>query len=227
VGAADALGDPPAVLPAGNTWDWRPGDASFWRAYHRDDHTPYAAFRRTHGPIARFDHHVSDPPGPDPDERSVIYLARNLETALAEAFRNREIGAVCPRWRIAQLKTDASVKAQDIAGGGAMKIGALPELSTGAVSRAKSQRWARAIHATGRVRGILYAGAHDLGEALVLWETAPALILVTDDGVDQDFAIIRPGIWGRCRRDLHDAVGMHLRKVASSECEKCLELGLA
>jgi hypothetical protein len=108
-----------------------------------------------------------------------------------------------------------------------MKIGALPELSTGSVDRAASQRWARAIHATDRVSGILYAGAHDLREAIVLWETAPALVVVEDGGLPQDFPIVQRGVWGPARRELKNAVGMHLRKIPGNECEKCLERGLA
>jgi RES domain len=119
------------------------------------------------------------------------------------------------------------VTLQDITGGGAMKIDALPTLSTGDVDRKISQAWARAIHATNRVQGILYQGAHDLGEAFVLWETAPALVVVEDSGVAQDFPIIQPGVWGRARRSVHQSVGLHLRKIPSTECEKCVERGLA
>jgi hypothetical protein len=224
---ADQIGDPPSPLPEGETWDWTPGGAALWRAYHNDPWTPSATFRRTYGPVARFDHHLCDPPAEDPSGRSVIYLARFRATALVESFRNREIGMVCPRWRIAQIRAEATVTLQDITEGRAMKIGALPELSTGSIDRATSQRWARAIHATGRVSGIIYAGAHDLGGAIVLWETAPSLVVVEDAGVAQDFPLVRPGVWGRARSELHKAVGMHLRKIPSNECEKCLKLGLA
>src|SRR5205823_3294950 len=102
----------------------------------------------------RFDHHLCDPPAEDPSGRNVVYLAGRMETALVEALRSASIANVCPRWRIAQVRATGSVHLQDITRGGAMKIRALPALSTAAIPRKQSQAWARAIYSTGRVQGI-------------------------------------------------------------------------
>ena len=227
-----ALGDPSLPIPEGTTWTFAPAGAAWYRIYHEDRFTPTAIFRRTYGPLHRFDHHLPHISAPDidPEGRSVIYIAAAIRTAALEVYGDEPRYEVCPRWRIAQVRPTASVELQDISAesdGGAVAIGALPELGAGSsVPREKSQLWARELYATGRVGGIRYGGAHDLAQCVVIWDNGPDLEVVHDGGVAQDFKIRAPAIWSRVIGE-YGPTGRYLDKIKSADCPLCRKAGLA
>lgn len=149
------------------------------RVYHehpdRDGCAP-----RTFGPLARFDPHVRDRhqrPREDPNGRGVLYLARDLETALAEAYPDQwpEV-RVCPNARATWLAPSAPTRLLDLTGNGAMRIGAVGTVAWGHEPRRRTQRWGRRIYEQfPTLDGIVYNGAHQGGESIALWDRAPAL----------------------------------------------------
>jgi hypothetical protein len=223
-----ALGDPPDPMPEGLTCQWGPGGRAFWRVYHRDPFTPDATHRRSFGPLHRFDHHTADIKHPAEDEsgRTVSYVAERLTTATAEVFDGPGVALVCPSYRGALVRLEATATFQDLRGEGAMTIGALPGLATGAINREHSQRWARAIYARCRVAGIVYPGAHDFGLCAVLWERAGPLGVVADAGIPQDFSLRDPVLWARLQVGL-PRLNIALREVEPSSCALCVSAGIA
>jgi hypothetical protein len=60
-----------------------------------------------------------------------------------------------------------------------MRVGALPGLGSGPLTRTETQLWARAIYEDlPGVVGVRYTGAHDETPCLCLWERAPELAVV-------------------------------------------------
>ena len=149
------------------------------RVYHEHPHQDGLA-PRTFGPLHRFDPHVRDQrrrPREDPQGRGVVYLAHDLATALAEAYSGQwpEVG-VCPHARAGWVRPAAAIRLLDLTGDGALAIGAVGTIATGDEPRRRTQRWARRIYEQyAHLDGIRYHAAHQGGEAVVLWERAPAL----------------------------------------------------
>jgi hypothetical protein len=216
------LADPPAVLPADpDEWVWRPG-VPFVRIYHEH---PYrdGLGARTFGPLHRFDPHVRDrrqQPREDPQGRGVLYLARDLATALAEAFSGQspEV-SVCPHARAGWVEPIAGIRLLDLTGNGAMAIGAVGTVATGAEPRRRTQRWARRIYEQyAHLDGIRYRGAHQGGESLVLWDRAPTLHRPA--GGDRRLWAVWP----------HVAVALaaqrrYPRRLAAAACATCRKAG--
>jgi hypothetical protein len=173
------LTDPPAVLPADPAeWVWRAGVA-FVRIYHEHPRQD-GLHARTFGPLHRFDPHVRDrrqQPREDPQGRGVLYLAGDLGTALAEAFSGQAPDvSICSRTRAGWVTPTADLRLLELADDGAMAIGAVGTIATGAEPRRRTQRWARRIYEQyPHLDGIHYRGAHQGGESIALWERAPAL----------------------------------------------------
>lgn len=214
------LAAPRRPLRGGRAWTWRPGDPWF-RLYHRDDRTPDALAPRRYGPLLRFDPHTPPPDAPAdcPAGRTAIYLARALRTAGAEVFGDLREAALCPSYRAALVRPSEATVVQNVRRAGSMAIGALPALSTADLPRAETQAWARAIYedrpAHRAVAGIRYTGAHDEGDALVLWDTAPPLALVQDVPL-RDPAVLRRFLVAMS----HLEVAVSL--IDSAECRRCL-----
>jgi RES domain-containing protein len=173
------LGNPPATLPADPpAWTWSRA-VPLVRIYHeRLDQDGFAP--RTFGPLARFDPHVRDRrqrPREDPDGRGVSYLARELGTALAEAYPDqRPQVAICRHARAVWVLPSSAVALLDLTGEGAMAIGAVGTLAWGDEPRRLTQRWARRIYEQYTdLDGIRYRAAHQGGESVALWERAPAV----------------------------------------------------
>ena len=102
---------------------------------------------------------------------------------------------------------------------GAMRIGALPMLGTGAVPRALSQEWARAIYEDyPDHHGVLYQGAHDSGDCVALWDRAPALR--TADTYTPDVALQSPPVWQRLTVFLV-GIGAGTRQIPHENCARC------
>jgi len=230
------LGPPDRPLVGGKWKVWDPGNGAMWRIYHRDPRTPHALHRRTFGPISRFDPHRATSSGDrqeDPESRAATYLGADIATAGAEVFWDDSPGPdiparVCPRHWAAQLRTTAPIRLLDlVAENGFDEIGALPELATGASdAREVTQEWGVAIYEDLEAPGIWYPGAHQLGDCLVLFDTAPPLQFVFDGGLPRDRAIQSPGMWRRFKSAYTRGHRRRVEPISSDECHRCQELGL-
>lgn len=217
----------PSPLSDGAKWKWLPRASAYARIYHRDYFTPAATHRRTYGPLARFDHHTPPATAPAlcPEGRSVTYIAESIRAAASEVFGDTEVFEVCPNWRLAWLKTSATVAVQDLVGAGAMALGTRPSLGSGAeVPREVSQEQARRIYCEHPyLAGIRYTGSHDEGRCLALWDRAPDLVIVEDGGVACDMSIAEDDeTWAEVIED-YAPTGCTLERIRESECGYCRE----
>ena len=180
---------------------------------------------RTFGPLARFDPHVRDShqrPRTDPQGRSVLYLAANLATALAENYPGQwpEV-SICPHTRAGWVRPPTPITLLDLTGEGALAIGAPGTLQWGDEPRRRTQRWGRRIYEQYHsLEGIRYQAAHQSGESVVLWERAPALHRLP--GGDRR-------LWAVWSRVVTALAGQHRTplRIAATDCERCREAGLA
>ena len=194
------------------------------RVYHehpsRDGLAP-----RTYGPLARFDPHVRDRhqrPREDPNSRGVLYLARDLETGLAEAFPDQwpEV-RICPYAAASWLRPSVPIRLLDLTGNGAMAIGAVGTVAWGNEPRRRTQRWGRRIYEQyPTLDGIFYNGAHQGGESVALWDRAPALEL-QPGGVSKLWAVWPHVVIALSRQ------GRYPRRTAAARCNACKQAGYA
>lgn len=194
------------------------------RVYHeRPGHDGMAP--RTFGPLARFDPHVRDAhqrPREDTQGRGVLYLAANLATALAESYPEQwpEV-SICPHARATWVCPPVPLALLDLAGEGALAIGAPGVLQWGDEPRRRTQRWGRRIYEQyGHLDGIRYQAAHQGGECAVLWERAPTLQRLP--GGDRR-------LWAVWSRVVTALAGQRRtpRRIEAAECRRCLEAGLS
>jgi len=159
-----------------------------------------------------------------PDGRSILYVAKNLTTAIGEVFGDYSEAQVCPQFRVAIVRPRAPVAVLDLRGqGAAMRVGALPSLATGVYSRQRTQGWARAIYEDQpvrgrRVNGIYYNAVHSNGPALALWNTDDDVEVVTHKGLSQDFALADTVMWPRIAVK---SAELGLRASLVTRCTKC------
>ena len=192
------------------------------RVYHqhprRDGLAP-----RTYGPTARFDPHVRDrrsQPREDPEGRGVLYLGRDLDTGLAEAYSGQwpQVN-ICPHARAAWMDPTEPVELVDLTGNGAIKIGALGTLAAGDEPRRRTQRWGRRIYEQyTHLDGIWYQAAHQGGESVALWERAPAL--ESAPGGDRSLWAIWPHVIVALAPQ-----GRQPRRINPTVCDDCRKAG--
>lgn len=202
-------------LSSGTTWTWSPNDESWVRIFHRDFITPTATYRREYGPLRRFDHHFPGEDGSPSDnaERSIIYLAKTVQTAAAEAFADVSPHPVCPRWHLAHIQPTASIEVQDISGLGAMALGTRPWMGSGPIPPEDSQIWARGLYDERRnLGGIRYTGSNEGGPCLAIWDRAPELEVVKDGGVRCETALVDPEAW-EALNSVYKEAGQSLEKI--------------
>jgi hypothetical protein len=216
----------------GRVWTWEPrtlGQGWEWcRIYHRDSYSPTGATHRTFGPKARLDPHTASvPPAECPEGRSVLYVARDLMTAVGEVFGDTPSDAgVCPNMRIALIEPTKPITLLDLVSPGtAMAIGAYPSLLTGAYPYAQTQEWARAIYedqpARKHVTGIQYTAAHAGADSLALWDTDNDVqVVVSPAGAMQDFALRERAMWSRVLTAGND-LSITLTPLAPDDCDRC------
>jgi hypothetical protein len=226
------LAEPQRPLSGGRIWSWRWPDTlpkagwGWCRVYHVSPHTPDGVTHRAFGPLARLDHHTppSTSPAICPDGRTILYVAGNLATAIGEVFGDVGEAAVCPGYRVALIRPRSTVIVLDLRSeGAAMRIGALPSLATGAYSRARTQRWARAVYedqpARRPVSGVYYHAAHSNGRSLALWNTDEDVDVVTAaSGEAQDLALADGRMW---RRVVVSAAELGMAATRISRCSRC------
>ena len=216
-----SLPDPVRPLRGGLTWAWRPSDP-WLRVYHRDDRTPHADARRAFGPQHRMDHHTppASAPAVCPAGRSIIYLARTLRTCGVEIFGDAQEAVLCSHWSVAALEPPRPIVVQDLRDNGAMLIGALPALGSGAEPRVATQAWARAIYedrpGSPEILGVRYSGAHDEGPCLALWEGTLPLTVV------EEHPLRFAPIFQRFLIAMSE-VGVAVTVAPNTECARCRE----
>lgn len=221
------LRSPQRPLPDPGTrydWQWEPGHRVV-RVYHRHPDRPPLE-PRTYGPFNRFDPHIPTPSGEaceQPDGRGVNYFADDLACALAEAFPDQpDEVQMCPNVYSVVVEPTSPERLLDLTGDGAMFIGAVATLASGAEPRALTQEWARAIYEDlPGFSGIRYRAAHQGGEAIAIWDRAGALLPHGPAGGDQLIGLaMLPWVLDaleRQRRNLHI--------VTASDCERCIKAG--
>lgn len=199
------------------------------RIYHDHPHRPPVR-ARTFGPLNRFDPHVRDRrqrARQQVDGRGVNYVAVDLACALAEAFPEQwpEV-AICPGRRAVLVAPAGPVPLLDLAGDGALKIGAVGTLGSGNESRRLTQRWGRAIYEDlPSLAGIRYRGAHQGGLAIAIWERAG--LLRTELGTPGDgYALADPPLRDRVTVALA-AQGRYTHVIRTKDCRLCEESAAA
>jgi RES domain-containing protein len=195
------------------------------RVYHAHP-TRSGREHRTYGPLNRFDQHVRNRhqrPKVQLDGRGVIYLAENLDCALAEAFQDQgKVVGVCPNMRAVAMAPQTPAKLLDITGNGVMKIGAVASLAGGNEPRRLTQRWGRAIYEDLlNLAGILYRGAHQSGRCVVAWERTGALAFDRNE----DRSLVSRVLWERVEFELAEQ-GRSALQIKAGECKTCQDAGL-
>ncbi len=124
-----------------------------WRIYFRGGAHPsqWNQFRSFGPTDARFDHHIGKG-----GTQSVLYLAKNPITCIAEVFqKTRTIHCGKSNPALVGFKLQSSLKLLDLTGAFTTRIGASMGLPTG--SRATSRNWARGLYAAyPKAQGIAY-----------------------------------------------------------------------
>ena len=132
---------------------------------------------RSYGPISRFDHHGSYKNKIDLD-RSVIYTGRTLSCCLVEIFGDGGI-IVIEQQQVAFLTLTNNIKLLDIRGSGAMGAGTVAAISS-ITQRDISQAWGRYFYEHpelyDEIEGLIFSGAHNGEDAIVLYERAKVKI---------------------------------------------------
>ena len=128
---------------------------------------------RNYGPISRFDHHGSYKNKIDPN-RSVIYTGRTLSCCLVEIFGDGGIIAI-EQQQVAFLTLTNNIKLLDIRGSGAMGAGTVAAISS-ITQRDISQAWGKYFYEHpelyDEIEGLIFSGAHNGEDAIVLYERA-------------------------------------------------------
>jgi hypothetical protein len=139
----------------------------------------------------------------DPDGRAVLYLAVDLATSACEVFGEAGVAALCPHWRITQVRPVRDIVTYDLTTpGAALAIGALPALAAGNEHHGLTQQWTRAIYedqpAATKVDGLRYRTAYNDDHALALWDCDNAITVAHDrTGQPLDLPLTHPRIHPR------------------------------
>jgi len=151
------------------------------RIYDPTSHGATATSFREFGPLNRFDHQCPAVGGvPHVDAgRGVLYAGLTLSCCVAEVFGDR--GTIDPGTNnVAELIVTRALVLLDLRGNGAMRAGTVAALAKTA-DRPVSQAWARYFYENpveyGVVDGIVWLGAHNDEECLLLYERAHRAIV--------------------------------------------------
>jgi RES domain len=128
---------------------------------------------RDYGPISRFDHHREYPNKIDPD-RGVFYAGRTLSCCIVEIFGTGGVVKL-RRQQVAFITFKNTLKLLDLRGSAAMAAGTVAALSS-ITERDISQAWGKYFYENpqlyGMVDGLIFSGAHNGEDAIVLYERA-------------------------------------------------------
>jgi hypothetical protein len=220
---AKSLERPERPLAGGRYWDWKP-ETEFVRLYHRSSRCPDGGYKRTFGPLHRFDPHTPEPPAEDPEGRSVAYLAGRVGTAGLEVYAYTGEALICPVLHLAIGSVATKARLQSLVGTHAVSLGAYHYLGTSDLPRRTTQEWARAIyedHPAGKtVSGVVYRAAHDGGRTVAIWDTAPDLVMHTDEAFFDAMPLLLKFQTAMSYRRVT------VRLVPQTSCPECLKCGL-
>jgi hypothetical protein len=129
--------------------------------------------------------------------------------------------AICPHARAGWARPRAPLELLDLTGAGALAIGAVGTLAWGDEPRALTQRWARRIYDQyEQLDGIWYRAAGEGGDAVALWDRAPAL----DRPAGSDRRLW--AVWRYVQVALAPQ-GRRPRRIAAADCRTCRRHGYA
>ena len=132
---------------------------------------------RNYGSISRFDHHRDRLDKLDP-ERSVLYAGLTLSCCLVEIFGDGGIVNI-KQQQLAFITLKEKLKLLDLRGSAAMAAGTVSAISS-ITERDISQAWGRYFYENhqlyGEIDGLIFAGAHNGEDAVVLYERAKSKI---------------------------------------------------
>lgn len=156
---------------------------------------------RAFGPLRRFDHHEGIPRGRGRQAalslaRRVYYAAPTLSCCIAEVFG--DLGLIEPgEWHVALPLLTRPLRLLDLRGAGALRAGSVTAL-TQMPDHRLGQAWSRHFYgdgAYGLPDGLLYAGAHNGEDAVLLYERAEAaLSCAPGDVLRLDAPALRPAL---------------------------------
>jgi len=133
-------------------------------------------FRRSGGPLHRFDHHLN----PGDESRGIHYSAQTLEGCLVEVFGDDGLISTRGR-RLGSLLLRRSLKLLDLRGQGAWQAGANAAICSSS-SPADTQAWARHFYESyADLDGLVYSNAHNGAVAYALFERADGALTVEND----------------------------------------------
>jgi hypothetical protein len=165
---------PPAKAPKPVYRKFSPG-ALFFRVINTKSKYPHTLFR-FHGPFERFDHHreenLSDP------VRAVCYCASSLSACIAETCGSSRF--IHGNLDIINIEVTEELRLLDICGPNAMKAGTVSALSS-TPDHEMSRKWASYFYLDtsifGEIDGLVYFGAHNALECVVLWDRAISKVI--------------------------------------------------
>ena len=192
---------PPPLRPPAPLFQDLPVGTSLVRLFLTVPHGVGPLTFRAFGPLRRFDHHEGIPRGRGRQAalsptRRVYYAAPTLSCCIAEVFG--DTGLVEPgEWHVALPLLTRPLRLLDLRGAGALRAGSVAAL-TQMPDHRLGQAWSRHFYddtAYGLPDGLLYAGAHNGEEAILLYERAEAaLSCAPGDVLRLDAPALRPAL---------------------------------
>ncbi|WP_235214972.1 RES domain-containing protein [Rhodococcus opacus] len=143
------------------------------------------------------------PTGDGPGRARGAVPGRGPRHQCLRVFGEAGVAALCPHWRITQVRPVRDIVTYDLTTPGALlAIGALPALAAGNEHRGLTQQWARAIYedqpSATKVDGIHYRTAYNDDHALALWDCDNAITVAHDrTGQLLDLPLTHPRIHPR------------------------------
>ena len=130
---------------------------------------------RNYGPLSRFDHQREVPNKID-SERSVIYAAPTFSCCLVEVFGDGGV-VTLGKQQVAFITLTKTIKLLDLRGSAAMAAGTVAAISA-ITQRDISQAWGKYFYENPQlyqeIEGLLFSGAHNAEDAIMLYERAEA-----------------------------------------------------
>ena len=195
------IAPPPPLRPPVPLFQDLPAGTSLVRLFLPAPHHTGPLTFRAFGPLRRFDHHEGIPRGRGRQAalspiRRVYYAAPTLSCCIAEVFG--DTGLVEPgEWHVALPLLTRPLHLLDLRGPGGLRAGSVTAL-TQMPDHRLGQAWSRHFYADtayGLPDGLLYAGAHNGEDAILLYERAEAALSCTPgDVLRLDDPALRPAL---------------------------------
>ena len=172
---------PPPTGSISPQWFTLKSGAELIRIFDPTRYSATATGLRNYGPISRFDHH-RDFPNKIDSERSVIYAGFTLSCCLVEIFGDGGVIEI-KQQQIAYITLKQNLKLLDLRGSAAMAAGTVAAISS-ITQRDITQKWGKYFYEHpelySMVDGLIFSGAHNSEDALLLYERAKSHIKSAD-----------------------------------------------